>query len=139
MNRIIVDTGPIVAILSTSDNQHTVCVETLKNITPPMLTTWPVFTEVQYLLRRDKKALQGLFRALDSGLIVLEEISAEALPWLQKFLEKYADISPQLADASLMYLAEKKNIDTIFTLDRRDFSIYRFKNKKAPHLIPVVL
>lgn len=136
MNRIIIDTGPIVAILSASDAYHTVCVEALKNITPPMLTTWPVLTEVQYLLRKDHRSIQGLFRALENELIMLEEISAEAIPWLQNFLQKYSDITPQLADASLMYLAEKQGLETIFTLDKRDFSIYRFNNRKAPKLIP---
>jgi len=98
VNRIIIDTGPIVAILSASDTYHTVCVEALKNITPPMLTTWPVLTEVQYLLRKDHRSIQGLFRALENELIMLEEISAEAIPWLQNFLQKYSDITPQLAD-----------------------------------------
>lgn len=136
MNRIIVDTGPIVAILSASDSYHQVCLETLKIITPPMLTTWPVLTEVQYLLRKDYRALKGLFAGFNNGLFALEDISADALPWLQTFLLKYKDLNPQLADASLMYLAEKRKIETIFTLDRRDFSIYRFQNKKAPHILP---
>jgi hypothetical protein len=89
-------------LLSASDARHQVCVETLKMIESPMLTTWLVLTEAQYLLRRDQ----------------------------------YEDINPQIADASLMYLAAQKNIDTIFTLDRRDFSIYRFSNKKVPKILP---
>ncbi|PNW38207.1 UNVERIFIED_CONTAM: twitching motility protein PilT [Euhalothece sp. KZN 001] len=136
MKRVIVDTGPIVAILSASDHHHQICVETLKEITPPLITTWSVLTEVQYLLRRNPKALQGLFRSFEEGLFILEELSPEALPWLQMFLTQYQDITPQLADASLMYVAEKKEIKTIFTLDRRDFSIYRFRNKQAPSLLP---
>jgi len=136
VNQIIVDTGPIVAILSASDSYHQVCLETLKIITPPMLTTWAVLTEVHYLLRKDSRALKALFNCFNNNLFVLEDISADALPWLQTFLLKYEDLSPQLADASLMYLAEKRQIETIFTLDRRDFSIYRFQNKKAPNILP---
>ncbi|QDZ39151.1 PIN domain-containing protein [Euhalothece natronophila Z-M001] len=136
MRRVIVDTGPIVAILSASDRHHEICVETLKEINPPLITTWPVLTEVQYLLRQNPTALQGLFLAFEQGLFVLEPLSPEALPWLQKILNKYQEITPQLADVSLMYLAETKAIKTIFTLDRRDFSIYRFTNKQAPSLLP---
>ena len=135
MSRIIVDTGPIVAILSRSDNYHKVCVETLKTIKPPMLTTWMVFTEAHYLLRRDNLALKGLFNAFEKELLALEEIPSDALVWLKEFCMKYEDINPQIADASLMYLAEKNNIDTIFTLDRRDFSIYRLL-KKSLTIIP---
>jgi len=136
VRRVIVDTGPIVAILSASDRHHQICVETLKEITPPLITTWPVLTEVQYLLRRNPKALQGLFLSFEQGLFVLEQLSPEALPWLQQFLNKYQEMTPQLADISLMYVAEKKESKTIFTLDRRDFSIYRFTNKQAPSLLP---
>lgn len=139
MSPILIDTGPIVAILSSSDDCHQVCVKTLHQIEPPMLTTWLVLTEAHYLLRRDQKALKGLFRAFNGGLFTLEALSADALPWLEQFLTQYEDINPQIADASLMYLAEKKNIDTIFTLDYRDFSIYRFRNKKAPKILPLNL
>lgn len=139
MSSILIDTGPIVAILSASDDRHQLCVETLKFLKPPMLTTWSVLTEAQYLLRRDKKALKALFGAFNEGLLMLENLSADALPWLERFFIKYEDINPQIADASLMYLAERKNINTIFTLDRRDFSIYRFDNKKAPNLVPINL
>ncbi|WP_071190019.1 PIN domain-containing protein [Trichormus sp. NMC-1] len=123
MSGILIDTGPIVAILSSADNHHKICVETLKKLSPPLLTTWPVITESQYLLRKNKKALQGLFHAFSGGLFALEELPSESLPWLENFLTKYEDINSQIADASLMYVAEQKNIDTIFTLDRRDFFI----------------
>jgi predicted nucleic acid-binding protein len=116
VSHIIIDTSPIIAILSASDSYHQVCVETLKHISPPMFTTGLVLTETQYLLRNDKRALRGLFRAFDNGLFVIEELPADALSWLEQFLLKYEDSTPQIADASLMYLAEKKNINTIFTL-----------------------
>lgn len=136
MIRAIVDTGPIVAILSQADNHHQKCVETLKIFQPPLLTTWSVFTEAQYLLRRDTRVVKGLFRAFDSGLFEIEELSSKALPWLEKFLLKYKDRQPQIADASIMYLAEKSSVFNIFTLDQRDFSIYRFSNRKAPSIYP---
>ncbi len=46
------------------------------------------------------------------------------------------DIGVQLADASLVYLAERDQIDTVLTLDRRDFSIYRFGNNRSFTLLP---
>jgi hypothetical protein len=38
-----------------------------------------------------------------------------------ELMAKYESLRPQLADAALAYLAEREGIDTIFTLDRRDF------------------
>lgn len=137
MSGVIVDTSPIVAILSKSDSYHKQCVEALKYIQPPMFTTWLVITEAQYLLRKDKVALKGLFLAFKSGLFTIEELPADALFWLEKFLIKYADNQAQIADASLMYLADIKKINTVFTLDKKDFSIYRLKNKKTVNILPI--
>ena len=59
-------------------------------------------------------------------------------PLKRKFCMKYEDINPQLAEERLMYLAEKNNIETIFTLERRDFSIYRLL-KKPLTIIPATV
>ncbi|MBX6316249.1 MAG: hypothetical protein IRY99_25550 [Isosphaeraceae bacterium] len=62
---------------------------------------------------------------LDSGLIKLAALDETAVPWIVALLDRYAYASaePDLADAALMHLAEREGIDTVFTLDRRDFSI----------------
>jgi predicted nucleic acid-binding protein len=51
-------------------------------------------------------------------------------------MERYEDIRPQLADAALVYLAERERIDTMFTLDHRDFSIYRTGRKRSFRIVP---
>ena len=51
-------------------------------------------------------------------------------------MERYEDMGVQLADASLVYLAERESIETVFTLDRRDFSVYRTSRKRALTIIP---
>ena len=51
-------------------------------------------------------------------------------------IEKYRNIRPQLADAALVYLAERDGFDVIFTLDRRDFSVYQAGRKRAFRIIP---
>ncbi len=52
------------------------------------------------------------------------------------FLERYSSIGVQMADAALMYIAEREDIDTVFTLDRRDFSVYRTTDGRALNIIP---
>lgn len=127
--RVLVDTGPLVALLSRQDRFHDNCVAQLKLLSPPLLTCWPVLTEAAWLLRRNPVALQHLLKGSQGGLISILELGENAPPWLAAFMQRYANIGAQLADASLVYLAERENIDTVFTLDRRDFSIYRFKNR----------
>jgi predicted nucleic acid-binding protein len=60
---------------------------------------------------------------------------AEAVP-IVDIMTRYAGLHPQLADATVVYLAEREKIDTIFTLDRRDFLVYRSARKRPFRLLP---
>jgi predicted nucleic acid-binding protein len=133
---ILVDTGPLVAVLSERDSEHERCVEELQRLRPPLLTTWAVLTEAAWLLRDERKALEKLLAAPAVGLIRVADLGAAAFPWINLFFRRYPKLEPQFADASLVYLAEQKNIATIFTLDRRDFSIYRFGRNRSFLLLP---
>ena len=52
------------------------------------------------------------------------------------FLRKYRSLHPQIADASLVYLAEREGLDAVFTLDRRDFLVYRLSGNRRLNLLP---
>ena len=136
MTRVLVDTGPLVAIVSRRDNHHQICVEQLRSITPPLFTSWPVITEAAWLLRREPSAIQRLLSSTGVGFIQLLSLDTDASAWLMKFLRRYQKLGAQVADGSLVYLAERENIDTVFTLDRRDFSIYRFRRNRSFYLLP---
>jgi uncharacterized protein len=133
---IIVDTSSLVAILSPRDNYHQICINTLKTIKPPLLTTYAVITETLWLIRDNKKAIESLFTMIEGNLIKVEELPDEAISWLKKFMLNYYDMGVQIADASLCYLAEIHQSNVIFTLDRKDFSIYRIKNNQSFTIIP---
>jgi hypothetical protein len=80
--------------------------------------------------------IAGLLQLLDGRVVECPELDAAAPSWMTTCLQKYANLSPQLADATLLYLAEREEIDSIFTLDRRDFSIYRTRKKRRFVLLP---
>jgi predicted nucleic acid-binding protein len=134
--RILIDTGPIVAILSEDDQHHQRCVSELASLRPPLLTCWPVVTEAQWLLRHDTNAIAGLFRAFETKLLALLPLDEDAMPSLHAFLHRYHKMKPDLADAALVYLAERETIGTVFTLDRRDFSVYRYGRNRRLKIIP---
>jgi uncharacterized protein len=134
--RVLADTGPIVAILSARDAHHDRCVAELADLRPPLITCWPVLTEALWLLRQDSQAIGELFRAFDAGLYTLALLGEEALPWLEAFMHRYRKIGAQLADASLVYLAEREGFNTVFSLDRRDFSVYRYGKNRSLKIIP---
>jgi uncharacterized protein len=127
VSRVLIDTGPIVAILSASDEHHARCVAQLADLRPPLFTCWPVVTEAQWLLRQDPQAVQALFDAFTGGLLALLPVDAAALPAIAAFILRYSKRKPNLVDAMLVHLAEREDIATVFTLDRRDFSVYRFR------------
>ena len=136
MKRVLADTGPIVAILSRRDQYHKTCVEALRDLPGPLFTCWPVITEVAWLLRRDSNAIQQLLASIDIGLFeMLTLTSADAKP-IAAIMKKYRDIRIQLADASLVHLAARDGVDTVFTLDRRDFSVYRLPRGKPFRILP---
>lgn len=135
-DRVLLDTGPLVAILSSRDNYHALCISALPSLSPPLLTSWAVLTEAHWLLRNDSGAVGSLFKAIRGNLVEIIDLETESLPWLEQFLLKYQDMGAQLADATLVYLAERYQINTVFTLDRRDFSIYRIKGNQSLYLIP---
>jgi predicted nucleic acid-binding protein len=133
---VLVDTGPLVAILRAEDQYHDLCVRTLTQIRDPLLSCWPVITEAAWLLRRHPRAVEKLLLGSAGSFLELAHPSgAEAVP-IAEILNRYAGLRPQLADATLVYLAERENVHTIFTLDRRDFSVYRTARKRAFRLIP---
>lgn len=133
---MLVDTGPLVAILSRRDQYHEPCVRVLGNLPPPLLTCWPVLTEAIWLLRAHPSAVQELLRSFRSGLLRLLVLDEESVAWVADFLARYRRVGAQAADAALMYLAERESIDTIFTLDRRDFSVYRLRGNRTVRLLP---
>jgi predicted nucleic acid-binding protein len=136
VNRVLVDAGPLVAILSERDERHRLCVRTLESLSGSPFSCWPVITEAAWLLRAYPGVVSLLLRRVSEGIPVMLPLSSlEARP-IAGLLKKYESIRAQLADASLVHLADRESIDTIFTLDRRDFSVYRSARNRRFRLIP---
>ncbi len=133
---VLADTGPLVAIVSPRDQHHEVCIEELRKLSPPLLTCWPVITEAGWLLRHQATAMERLLGSFEAGLLRLVVLDENAVPWIANFLQRYRKIGAQVADAALVYLAEREGIETVFTLDRRDFSIFRLSRNRSLRLLP---
>ena len=133
---VLVDTGPVVAILVESDEHHEACVEQLHHIRGPLLTCWPVITEAAWLLRAYPQAIRKLLSSFQGRPFELVPLGETDLPGIAAILAKYEGLGIQLADAALVHLANREGIESIFTLDRRDFGVLRLAHGKKLRLIP---
>ncbi len=134
--RVLVDTGPLVAILDDQDEHHRACVQALGALDGPLYTCWPVVTEATWLLRHSPRAVRRLLDSINTPFVELLSLAGPDVRPIAELLQKYDSIRPQLADAALVYLAGRERIDAIFTLDRRDFSIYRTSRGRSFRILP---
>ena len=134
---IIVDAGPLIALVSPRDRYHDSCRTQFANIKAPLFTCWPVLAEVAWLLRERPAAVQSVLSSCDGTFLSLLLLAEPDAPHLASLMQKYADQRMQLADAAIVYLADRENLSTIFTVDRRDFSIYRKADGSAFDLLPL--
>lgn len=125
MNAILVDAGPLVALLHRDDQHHEKCVEALTKIRDPLVTVWPAFTEAMYLLNFSWRAQDALWELVSEEIIRLLPVEVDDHCRMRDLMKKYRMLPMDLADAALVAVAERERIRRIFTIDRRDFSIYR--------------
>jgi predicted nucleic acid-binding protein len=115
------DAGPMVALISASDRHHESCKATLATLNEKLLTVWPAVTEAMYLLRGSWQAQSALWEMIERGFLNMVPLDEGDAHRMRLLMEK----SMNLTDAALVRVAEREKIRRIFTLDRRDFSLYR--------------
>lgn len=132
---LLTDTGPLVAIFDESDEAHGRCAAVLKRTAPPLTSTWPVVTEAMYLLA-SLQAQDALLAMIERGTLSLAPIETGDVPRIRTLMRKFRDLPMDLADATLVRVAEREGIRRVFTLDRRDFSVYRSGRGRPFTLVP---
>ena len=122
---ILVDAGPIVALVHRDDRNHERCREALRSIREPLGTAWPILTEAMYLLGFSWAAQEAVWDMVLTGGLEMLPLGAGDGPRMRELMGKYRDLPMDLADAALVTIAEREGIRQMFTVDRRDFTIYR--------------
>lgn len=136
MRAVLVDAGPLVALLDRSDNRHTEVIEALKSIQDPLVSVWPALVEAMYLLSFSWKAQKALWEMIETGTIALLQLDQNDAAAMKSLMEKYQDLPMDLADAALVRIADREGIRRVLTLDQRDFSVYRLTRKGSFTLLP---
>lgn len=136
MRGVLVDAGPLIALLDRSDPQHAACVATLKTVREPLLTVWPALTEAMYLLGGSWLGQKALWSRLETDALTLVPLDAADARRMRELMEKYRDLPMDLADAALVCVAERESLMQVFTLDRKHFSIYRASRRRRFSILP---
>ena len=133
----LTDAGPLIALIDADEPDHDRCREALDTLRLPLVTTWPAFTEAMYLLGRAAgwRGQNALWRLLLRGDLSVVAPSPDSSARAARLMERYADRPMDLADATLVALAEERDENRIFTLDA-DFHVYRFKGRRRFEVIP---
>lgn len=133
---ILVDAGPLVALVDADDQHHPACAAALRAIKEPLGTVWPALTEAMYLLSDQPRAQEAVWEMLSRGAVRLLSLDIHDVPRMRELMRKYSDRPMDLADAALVRVAERDGIRTIFTVDRKDFGVYRLHGRVRPRIIP---
>jgi len=133
---ILIDAGPLVALVDADDQYHAKCVATLKQLREPLATVWPPVVEAMYLLSDLPLAQEALCEMLERSAVLLLPLDSNDIARIRELLRKYSNRKMDFAAAALLRVAERENLRKIFTVDRRDFSIYRLHGRIRPTLIP---
>jgi len=125
-----------VALIHADDRHHAACRETLASIREPLATVWPVITEAMYLLGFSPDAQDALGRLLEREAVKILPLDAADVPRMRELMRKYRDLPMDLADAALVRVAEREGISRVFTIDRRDFELYRPRGVRRFTILP---
>lgn len=122
---ILVDAGPLIALVHADDARHQECVEVFRGVREPLATVLPVLSEALYLLDFSLEAQEAAWQLVEEAPIALLQVDAPDFPRIRELMRKYRDLPMDFADAALVRVAERQRLRRVFTLDARDFHVYR--------------
>ena len=133
--RGLIDTGAILALLDDRDRWHRSCLKAFETLSFPLATSAAVLTELFHLLKgpHERAAAWTLLR---SGVVTVLPMGDEDLAAIEALMDRYRDRPMDFADATLVHLARKNDLVTIFTVDHNDFETYRIEGKRRFRIVP---
>lgn len=134
MNPVLLDTGPIVALLDRTQQSHRRCASFLAKLDAPLVTCEAAVAEACYLLRQVPDAVAAVLDNVESGDFLIPYRLTGRAATLAKLMKKYADRPMDFADACLVDMATELGCGRILTLDA-DFRFYRWGRNRPFELL----
>ncbi|WP_245721948.1 type II toxin-antitoxin system VapC family toxin [Nocardia crassostreae] len=135
---LVVDAGPLYAYVDADDAHHEACLELLQTHRGPLVVPTLVITEAAYLIgtRLGAEAEVRFLGDFAEGLFTVEPVHPADWLRIAELVAKYRSLPLGTADASVIELAERRNLCQIATTDRRHFSIVRPRHTDQLTLLP---
>ncbi len=133
---LLLDTGALVSLLDRSQKFHGKCLRFFESWEGRVVSTEAVLTEATHLLGRVRGGRTACLDFFLNGGAVLVPTEIVSLRRSRALLEKYSNLPMDYADSTLVVLAEDLDTDLVFTTDRRDFQVYRWKNRNRFRIVP---
>jgi predicted nucleic acid-binding protein len=131
-----VDTGALLALLDRNDRWHSACVAAFETFRFPLATSAAVLAELFHLVGDERRHVAAAWTLLRSGAVTVLPIGDEDLPVLDSLMARYHDLPMDFADATIVHLARRETLSTVFTVDHDDFETYRIDGKKRFRIVP---
>lgn len=126
----LIDAGPIIALFDRSDQYHEKVLNFMREYEGRLISTWSVLTEVSYMLDFSKETQLDFLDWVRDGGIEIHNLEQWQLGSIREIMETYSDLPADFADATLLEVAETRNVEHIITLDR-DLNVYRLPGDQA--------
>jgi predicted nucleic acid-binding protein len=133
---VLIDTGAILALLDRTDRWHGICTETFRQLRLPLITSEAVLTELFHLVGDNRAEMEAAWRFLRSGAVLVQAIADPELAEVRALMLRYWDRPMDFADATLVHLAKRESLSTVFTVDFGDFETYRIHGRRRFRILP---
>ena len=133
---VLLDTGPLVAVLDARDPWHARCAEAWPSLIARCVTLEAVVTEACHLTARGGGPASAPLDFLLVAEIPILSLETSGHRRAASLMRQYATVPMDFADASLVALGEALGVETVFTTDRRGFWTYRPSRRDRFMLIP---
>lgn len=134
--KALADTGALLAYLDAADRWHERCRSAFGQFRLPLTTSTAVLTELFHLVGDSPRELDITWKFVRSGALTVASLSDRDLPDIEALMRKYHDRPMDYADATLVHLAQRESLSTVFTVDHDDFETYRVGGRKRLRILP---
>jgi len=132
----IVDTSAMLALLDRDDAWHKPCIAAFSELRLPLVTSAAILTELFHLVGDGSREVDAAWAFLRSGAVAVAAVDDTDLPALNALMARYRDRPMDFADATLVHLAERERLSTVFTVDHDDFESYRIGARRRFRVLP---